>query len=50
MGYDTNGNKGVACGLNNLMKWKDDDHLGGRVSAEADFEDVDTSGEDDEDL
>ena len=48
--YNTNGNKGVACGLNNLMKWKDDDHLGGRVSAEADFEDVDTSGEDDEDL
>ena len=48
--YDINGNKGVACGLNNLMKWKDDDHLGGRVSAEADFGDVDTSGEDDEDL
>ena len=48
--YDANGNKGVACGLNNLMKWKDDDHLGGRVSAEADFGDVDTSGEDEEDL
>ena len=32
------------------MKWKDDDHLGGRVSAEADFDGVDTSGEDDEDL
>ena len=48
--YDTNGNKGVACGLNNLMKWKDDDHLGGRVSAEADFGDVDTSGEDEDDL
>ena len=48
--YDVSGNKGVACGLNNLMKWKDDDHLGGRVSAEADFDGVDTSSEDDEDL
>ena len=48
--YEVSGNKGVACGLNNLMKWKDDEHLGGRVSAEADFGDVDTSSEDNEDL
>ena len=48
--YEASGNKGVACGLNNLMKWKDDDRLGGRVSAEADFDGVDTSSEDDEDL
>lgn len=48
--YEVSGNKGVACGLNNLMKWKDDDRLGGRVSAEADFDGVDTSSEDDEDL
>ena len=47
-GYDVNGNRGIACGLNNIMKFKDDDHLGGRVSAESDFSDIDD--EDDEDL
>lgn len=46
--YDTNGNRGVACGLNNLMKFKDDEKLGGRTSAENDFADIDN--EDDEDL
>ena len=46
--YDTNGNRGVACGLNNLMKFKDDEKLGGRVSAETDFAEIDM--EDDEDL
>jgi len=30
-GYDKNGNKGVACGLNNIMKFKDDEHFGGSV-------------------
>lgn len=45
--YDKNGNRGVACGLNNLMKYKDDEHLGGRVSAETDFADIDDE-EDDE--
>jgi len=47
-GFDVNGNRGVACGLNNLMKFKDDEHMGGRVSAEADFADIDS--EDDDDL
>jgi len=47
--YDKSGNKGVACGLNNIMKFKDDEHLGGRVSAEADFADIDDE-EDDDDL
>lgn len=47
-GYDVNGNRGVACGLNNIMKFKDDDKLGGRTSAENDFSDIDC--EDDEDL
>lgn len=47
--YDKNGNRGVACGLNNIMKFKDDDRFGGRVSAESDFGDVDLS-DDDEDL
>lgn len=46
--YNVSGNKGVACGLNNVMKTKDDERLGGRTSAESDFSDVDM--EDDEDL
>lgn len=46
-GYDVSGNKGVACGLNNIMKFKDDDHLGGRVSAESDFGDIDDMDDDD---
>lgn len=46
--YDKNGNKGVACGLNNIMKFKDHEKFGGRVSAESDFADIDA--EDDEDL
>lgn len=45
--YDVNGNKGVACGLNNVMKYKDDERLGGRNSAESDFE---AFGDDDDDL
>ncbi len=49
-GYDTSGNKGIACGLNNLMKFKDDEHLGGRVSADTDFADVNLDEDDDEDL
>lgn len=46
--YDVNGNRGVACGLNNVMKYKDGERLGGRVSADADFAGLDM--EDDEDL
>lgn len=46
--YNVSGNKGVACGLNNVMKTKDDERLGGRTSAENDFGDIDM--EDDEDL
>ena len=47
-GYDVNGNRGIACGLNNIMKFKDDERFGGRASAENDFADLDT--EDDDDL
>lgn len=36
--FNTNGNKGIACGLNNLMKLEDGEPLGGRVSAETDFD------------
>ena len=35
--YDFKGKKGVACGLQNVMKVKDGDALGGRASAENDF-------------
>lgn len=46
--YNVSGNKGVATGLNNVMKTKDDERLGGRTSAENDFSGIDM--EDDEDL
>lgn len=35
--FNSNGNKGVACGLNNLQKVRDGEPLGGKVSAESDF-------------
>ena len=47
-GYDVSGNRGVACGLNNVLKYKDDERLGGRVSAEADFEDIEFDEDDDD--
>ena len=41
--FNTNGNKGIACGLNNLQKIRDGESLGGKTRAEDDFDD----GEDD---
>lgn len=35
--FNSNGNKGIACGLNNLQKLRDGDPLGGKASAESDF-------------
>ncbi|WP_233120646.1 DUF2815 family protein, partial [Boudabousia liubingyangii] len=35
--FNTNGNKGVACGLRNIQKIRDGEPLGGRVSAESEF-------------
>jgi len=35
--FNSNGNKGIACGLNNLQKVRDGEPLGGKASAEADF-------------
>ena len=49
-GYDVSGNRGIACGLNNVMKFKDDAHLGGRVSASADFDGIELGDDDDDDL
>ena len=40
--YNKNGAKGIAVGLNNVMKLADGDHLGGRASAEKDFATEDT--------
>lgn len=37
--FNSNGNKGIACGLNHLMKVADGEHLGSRASAESDFAD-----------
>lgn len=35
--FNSNGNKGIACGLNNLQKIRDGEPLGGKASAESDF-------------
>ena len=44
--YNSNGNKGIACGLNNIQKLADGTPLGGHSRAEDDFADSD----DDEDF
>lgn len=41
--FNSNGNKGIACGLNNLQKIRDGEPLGGKSRAEDDF-----AGEEDE--
>ena len=43
--FNSNGNKGIACGLNNLQKVRDGEPLGGKSRAEDDF-----SSESDEDF
>lgn len=35
--YNSNGNKGIACGLNNLQFLRDGEPLGGKASASSDF-------------
>ncbi len=44
--FNTNGNRGIACGLNNLQKLKDGTPLGGHSRAEDDF-DVEEDEDDD---
>ena len=39
--FNSNGNKGIACGLNNLQKMRDGEPLGGKTHAEDDFADDD---------
>ena len=46
--FNSNGNKGIACGLNNLQKLSDGTPLGGHNRAEDDFADLDD--DDDEDF
>lgn len=50
--YNNAGNRGIAAGLNNVLKTKDGEFLGGRSSAQSDFSGIDLGGslEDDEDL
>ncbi len=45
--FNSNGNRGIACGLNNLQKIRDGEPLGGRASAESDFSDFDDEDDDD---
>lgn len=45
--YDVNGNKGIACALDNLMKYKDDTKFGGGASAATDFADIHFDDDDD---
>jgi len=44
--FNSNGNRGIACGLNNLQKVRDGERLGGRVSAETEFAGLDDDDED----
>ena len=39
--FNSNGNRGIACGLNNLQKIRDGEPLGGKSRAEDDFADED---------
>lgn len=39
--YNSNGNRGIACSLNNIMKTRDGEVLAGKASAESDFGDFD---------
>jgi hypothetical protein len=46
--FNKNGNKGIACGLNNLQKLSDGESLGGRQTAESDFGEVPIPAEEDD--
>ena len=46
--FNTSGSRGIACGLNNLMKTRDGEPLGGRSRAEDDFAGyIEDDGDDD---
>ncbi|WP_346349439.1 DUF2815 family protein [Lactococcus petauri] len=46
-GYSAAGNKGISGGLNNVQIIKDGEFLGGRASADADFDEFELEEEDD---
>jgi hypothetical protein len=46
--FNSNGNRGVACGLNNVQKLSDGEPLGGKSRAEDDFADDYATGDDDD--
>lgn len=46
--YNVSGNKGIACGLNNIQKIRDGETLGGRSRAEDDFEPVEIEDDGDD--
>lgn len=45
-GFNTSGNRGIAAGLNNLLKTKDGPALDGRESAESAFADIEVEDDD----
>ena len=47
--FNTNGNRGIACGLNNIQKLRDGEPLGGHISAEQEFAGL-TDADDEEDF
>lgn len=46
--FNTAGNKGVGCGLNNIQKLADGDYLGGRSKPEDDFEPIEEIEDEDD--
>lgn len=44
--FNTSGSKGIAAGLNHIMKVKDGDSLGGRSTAESDFAELELDDDD----
>lgn len=45
--FNSNGNRGIACGLGNIQKVADGEPLGGRSRAEDDFTAFDDEDDDD---
>jgi hypothetical protein len=39
--FNKNGNKGIAAGLNNILKYKDGERIAGKPSAQSDFKNLD---------
>ena len=44
-GFNSNGNRGIACGLGNIQWLKDGERLSGKADAASDFEAVDDDAE-----